>query len=238
MDHQDRKRAFSQAFQPTSRDFGDAFRQAARSVAASSVPNTPSSFYAPPVFFSCNKENETPLFEGKDKTPRAPQAAYSQHQGLAPLAIRTRTGLSPRSPLEELSREQYIGNGISSPMLPPRARQSTPGFSRVTPPMSAAAQEPSLLGSTPPDEIDFISLLDEVLGVCLDSEPGPTIYEENDTSMCYQQIPAGPLSPSELNLQDLSLLDVPYHQLLALSSRPVQYNRASVYIVQSTIFDA
>ncbi|KAF1848637.1 uncharacterized protein K460DRAFT_281536 [Cucurbitaria berberidis CBS 394.84] len=54
-----------------------------------------------------------------------------------------------------------------------------------------------------------------------------------------QHIPSGPLTPSELNLQDLSLLDVPKRTSYpAFPSRPVvQRNRASVYVVQSVVFD-
>ena len=235
MDRPDRKRAFSRAFQSTSRDIGEALRQAARNVVASSIASTPSGYYTPSASFGCNKENEVSFFEGKNMTPiapGAPQVAYNQHQGLVPLAIPARRSLpSPRQPLEELSKEQYTGNGNSGQMLPPPAKHSPLGFSGL-------AQDQSLLSSSPPSlDFESTSPLGDVLGPQMSSEPGPVVYEEPDAMMYDQYIPAVPLTPSELNLQDLSLLDIPRHPLHAVQSQPMApYHRASVSIVQSAIF--
>jgi hypothetical protein len=67
------------------------------------------------------------------------------------------------------------------------------------------------------------------------SGPGIAIYEDN---MAMRYGPHTPLTPSALNMQELSLLDIPYRPLPNAPVRPVrsiaQKIRASVYVEHSS----
>ena len=245
MDSQIRKRAFSKAFEPISHDFGDAYRQAARSVAASSLDYRPSTFSMSSTSFSSNKENDTPVSQVKGTTlvpPGAPQADYCYHQGLVQSAIPKHKDLPfRRHPLQDLPKQQCTGNETLGHVFPPPDKVSTLGFPEAChfpTPMPSSAYSQSLLGLSPPNlNFQYSPPLGEVLEVSIDSEPGPTIYEEPDTMMCGSHRPSGPLTPTELKFEELSLLDVSKSPSPTFPSQSVvQFNRTDVYVVQSAIF--
>lgn len=80
-------------------------------------------------------------------------------------------------------------------------------------------------------DVDFSAPINgNVLGY-LDAEPGFSIHEDN-FSMDGFLAPIGPLTPSELNIQDLSLADLPQRLLSHNPLRPViKQNRTSVHVV-------
>ncbi|CAO2653961.1 Nn.00g106940.m01.CDS01 [Neocucurbitaria sp. VM-36] len=244
MDSQVRKRAFSKAFESTSHEFGDAYRQAVKSVAVSSLTYRPSTFSMPSTSFSSDKENETPVSQCKDTTlvaPGAPQGDYYDHQGPGQFAIPKHNDFPlRRHPLQDLLEQQHTGNETLGHVFPPFDEVSTSGSSEVchfpTPILSSAYSQ-SLLGPPTPNlNLQCSPPRGEVLGDLLDSEPGPTIYEEPDTTMCGSRHVSGPLTPSELKFEELSLLEVSKSTSPTFPSQTVvQFNRTSVYVVQSAI---
>ncbi|KAH7378251.1 hypothetical protein BKA66DRAFT_571681 [Pyrenochaeta sp. MPI-SDFR-AT-0127] len=237
---QDRKRAFSQAFNSASQPMRNPGYQTNQNLPRANVASRPHKLSMPSSLFDSDKENTPTVCQGKVETTgvlAAPHVGYQSQQNHRSLSLPYHMDVQPRGhPLQDISRQQYMYNGATGQSVSTTACL-TPGdlevrqFYVLTP---FTTQVSSLVGSSPPSftsNCGSSSLQDS-------GESGPIIYEDPDVTMCGQLVPVGPPTPSALNLQDLSLQDIPRQSVLPLPGRPVVRNdRASVYFVHSAIFN-
>jgi hypothetical protein len=119
-------------------------------------------------------------------------------------------------------------------VLPPRT-SSLRGLSEL----SAVGNGFERSYTTPHIDMDqYLSSPPEpVLGVHM-TEPGPVIFEDPDTAAAYNPaLNVGPLTPSALHFQSLSLLDPPRRYLPDLTSQStvdINATRTSIFVMQST----
>jgi hypothetical protein len=207
---QDRKRDFSQAIQLTisNRD--------------TPVPNTMTasslSECSTPMSLNDDKENESPFDQDKYgaalETPGALQFEFHWPPATTPHPLApTRMQACLRLPLQILTP------------LSSNVEQAT-GESSL--PIGRDGFRPSLTLSS-----DY-SIDGDILGYA-NLEPGFAIHDDDDTAMSYGPLtPLTPLTPSVLNMQELSLLDIPNRPLpnvpTRLSRPVVEKIRASVYV--------
>jgi hypothetical protein len=223
--NQDRKRAFNRAFSTSS---GDPFKKAMRSVTASSTASTPRIFETPAFLFGTDKENETPLPQGKGVLSSklgAPKAVLGQLQPFAPHVSQAHMRLPLGSHyLHNCSELQHTGKVFG-------AQNCT------TTPMQF---EQKWFGSSPPgftSEPASSSPADYVLGSYLDSEPGPVIFEDPDNAVCGQ-LNQDPLTPSALHFDDLSLQEVPKRTLPVLPTPSMLgAQRTNVFMMTTSVFE-
>lgn len=230
---QERKRGYSQAFDSASDSIDIPIHYAAHDIPRAIAAPALYGLKTPPTFFDSDKENITPFCQGKGEANElagAPQAMYSGGQDHSLLHLQSYPRLQLHGyPLQDYSEQQFIRKDITyQAMLQPTQIQYR-------------TQDSSELGSSPPRfSSDFASSYspDVALEASLDSEPGPTIYEDPDTTIHDQCVPMDPLTPSDLNMQGLTLLDIPNQPISLYPRQPViQYNRASVYIMRTEIFN-
>jgi hypothetical protein len=209
MDHE-RKRAYSQATQPPSKRVRQPLAQAAENIVGPFTFSPPSTLFTAPTTLTPNKENELPIFLSNGSAPGAP----IKH---------TLSDVQPPKP-----------SSLCGPLL-----SNIPNFADFEMPDNLLSGQP-LLGSSPPGlAFDQSSSPQDMLGMFLDPEAGPLIYENQDTVMNKQLVPAGPPTPSDLNFQDLSLLDLSKGpQSLDAARLVAHHHRASVFVMQSTVFEA
>ncbi|KAF1941361.1 hypothetical protein EJ02DRAFT_423075 [Clathrospora elynae] len=235
MDQQDRKRGFNKAFQSASQHMGDPFRKALRSVAASSAASAPQIFYTPAEPFSSDKENETPFLQVKGAPPVAPgvpKADYPSQQAFAPHLDRV-PGRFPLSTqfLHDISEQHHPGKGLEGSTMPPvLGRESYANAPMQLTPLNQPIFSSSPTGFTSDPKSSSPS--NDVLGACVDSEPGPVILEDSNTGFHDQVVSMGPSTPSTLHFKELSLLDSPKRQVPVLRSRSlIGAKRANVFVM-------
>jgi hypothetical protein len=214
MSHPQRKRGYSQAFQlaMNTRQAQIPRIMTARSLSQRSTPIR---------LDRSNKENDSPFDQNKYYAARSADEASQLNFHWAP-------GLTPYHQQQTKSRGTPLQPLVQLPVSNIKAQRES------LLPVGCDEFRPELtLSSTPPEDGDILGFLD--------SEPGPAIYEDNAASNEMALSPMGPLTPSELPIQDLSLVDiptpdhvmddVPIRQLPELPTRPfVPRNRTTVHV--------
>lgn len=210
MDHLERKRAFSQAFQLGSEDMCDRAHHGAVGISTWLADLTPSAYTPPSVPFSSNKENEAPLMTETGAGLKAlgtSLLSLTHRHGGYTFDVPLRGGF-PDHP--EPFQNPVAGELVYQPLLD----SSPPG-------LASDGSSPHEYGLDP----------------YLYSDPDFTIYEDGTAAMYEQQSQNGPSTPVDLSLQSLTLFDVPELPLPeSLSLSAAHKVSASVYIVQTAIF--
>jgi hypothetical protein len=207
-----RKRDFSQAFQLALTAIPN-HRTPPRTMAASTL-----SEFSTPIWFNNDKENESPFDQTKmaatPETPATVQRKLHWPPGMSPFSLAQAHLLQGRVlPLQTLTPLPSMLSKATGEALMPVGRD---GF------------RPTLtLGSDYPMNGDILG--------SMDSGPPIAIYEDNSV---ISRGPVTPPTPSALNMQDLSLLDLPHRLLPPVPTSPIrlvaQQIRASVYIERSS----
>jgi hypothetical protein len=207
MNSQDRKRGYSQAFQ--------------LAMSANSTSKAPKSMSTPlefvtPAWIDENKENHVSSSGSKGGLPMTPstlQTVFHLPDHPLPFATQAPKKLPLRGhPLQPLPNQQYNGSQTPGKILP--------NF------VTDQYNLDQLLNSESP--------FDDVLGAYLDTEPGPTIYEDQDPAMSALLLFDDPPTPSVLGFQDLTLLDLSKNPVPEVALHPVaRQNRTSVHITPS-----
>jgi hypothetical protein len=207
MNSQDRKRGYSQAFQ---------LATSANSTSKATKPMSTPFDFVTPAWIDENKENYVSSSGSKGGLPMTPdtlQTAFHFPNQALPYATQAPKKLPLRGhPLQALQNQQYNGNQTPGKILPTFVGDQY-----------ALGQ---LLNSNSP--------FDDVLGAYLDTEPGPTIYEDQDPAMGDLLLFNDPPTPSALGFQDLTLLDPSKSPVPEFALHPVaRQNRTSVHITPS-----
>ncbi|KAH8727738.1 hypothetical protein GQ44DRAFT_724802 [Phaeosphaeriaceae sp. PMI808] len=94
--------------------------------------------------------------------------------------------------------------------------------------LQALAQQPSASGHFHPELTLNLPpyLYSDILSINMNATPGPSVYEDN-TMTAVGTDPTGPLTPSALKMQDLSLQELP------IRTRPKLPLRPSTYLIPS-----
>jgi hypothetical protein len=200
------------------RDFGQAFQLALTAIPTHQTPPqtmaaSALSEFSTPICFNNDKENESPFDQSKSSTapdtPATSQSYLHWPPGMSPFALaQVHLQAGHVLPLQTLTP------------LPLKVSQA-PG---ALLPVGRDGFRPTLtLGS------DY--LMDGDILCSMDSEPRFPIYEDNSV---LSGGPVTPLTPSVLNMQDLSLRNLPHRPLPPVPispTRPVPRQiRASVYV--------
>jgi hypothetical protein len=210
MVQQDRKRAFSKAFQPMCED---PFRKALRSVVASSAASTPQIFRSPTASFDLDKDNVALFANGTEaqvEIPKAVKPPFTPHVDQAQERLPLSTQLFHDLPEIQYTDSSIGGQGCATP-------QNQPLFD-LTSSSSEFIPELNAISSQVPAHYSDVA-----------------IFEDGDTAMYAGFNKAGPVTPSALDFEELSLQDIPKRPLPVLPLMGVQ--RASVFTMESSIFD-
>lgn len=172
--------------------------------------------FATPAWLDENKENQVPSAGGKGGLPMTPDTipkAFHLRYQASSFATQAPKKLPPRGhPLQTLPRQQY--NGGQAPTKVPAK------------PLSDYNTLNQLL--------DFNKPFNNFLSADLNTEPGPTIYEDQDHTMCNVKLFKDPPTPSALGFQDLTLLDHSESTVPDFTVKAVpRQNRTRVHIVPS-----
>jgi hypothetical protein len=218
MTNHQRKRGYSQAFQlaMNNRQAQIPRTMTARSLSKRSTPIR--------LLDRSNKENASPFDQDKYHVAR-------DGDGISQLNFQWPPGLTPYPQQQAKARSQPLQPLIQLSLNNIKA----PGQHFM--PVGRDGFRPELtLGYSLPEDGGILGFLD--------SEPGPTIYEDNVTSNEMFLPPMGPLTPSALPMQDLSLVDVPSHDYAVVDvpsrrlpevpiRRFIPRNRTTVYVEPS-----
>ncbi|KAH7091479.1 hypothetical protein FB567DRAFT_577350 [Paraphoma chrysanthemicola] len=209
MDRLERKRGFSQVSQAS---------RNAQSIRHTQVPKTASSTNMPSPGF-CSP----PWAEGPDKENCSPIGQVNEDLITCTNTLQPNfhypLGLTPFPP-DRLQRIATRSNPLQA--LTEMPSNVTPAANNTPLPVGQDPFVPSL-------SLDYSSRVDHNVLAYISTESSFTIHEDQLMMEDIMATP-GPPTPSELNIQNLSLLDLPKRPLPEVSLRPVvKQNRTSVH---------
>ncbi|KAF2030984.1 hypothetical protein EK21DRAFT_111433 [Setomelanomma holmii] len=213
MDRLERKRGFSQVSQIARNALPARQSQVPKTVTS---PSTPSPGFESPTWLKgSNKENNIPLEINSEHqlTREADQQPnFYYPAGLTPFPPQLETLAFRDRPLQALTKLQQDVSQVS------RYASSPAGTDPFAPGIA----------------LDLLSPVERDVLASIDSRPDFDIFE-GSLMLVDLLTPPGPLTPSRLNMQDLSLGDVPERSLPDRQLRPVvKQNRASVHMVPTS----
>ncbi|KAJ4317312.1 hypothetical protein N0V94_004997 [Neodidymelliopsis sp. IMI 364377] len=237
MDRQEqRKRAFSQAFQRLNQTrLDDSSVQAAKRVLSYS------NGFTVPFNHDADQENQTPTDVNSDIAFDQIPSTVLHHPPPSDLQY-----LNPR--LYNYASLQYelYGNGpgpelkdvanAPSPPAPRKREFDGPVLREADLPTPLFVRGQSMFGPSPYVRPDSASRLDDIPRFHVQSENGPSTYQNTSSPMSDVSTTVGPVTPSALNFGDLSLESQGY-SLPSSPLRDIGYgNRATVKIMPTSAF--
>lgn len=234
MDQNDRKRAFSAAFQPTPENLN--LSSGPPMQGFETPPHLLPELESLPMCLDSNKENEFPFYHYL--------GAEKKHQNALEAGLQIQREFSPFNGAVGRVYPADPFRNVLGPILPPAGLAPAPGFPDLDYfglPLAANNEDEFMFSSSPGGMyFDGEPSSDEV------TEPhavpglgflGLAPNDDENTLMQDYNPHSGPLEPSALHFQGLTLQDAPIQLVPVLSKFPVAtYNRSMVYTIPSSKF--